>query len=275
MNIIINCPLPKSVHGAVENFLGLENLVGATPTLDTIENKIILPKKSFESLSPSDPTTSAVLSLTSACESEMSKAENLVLLAQKIASSGEHMQTDLSENQVVEVESAFVPPSNRALNAAIEEKMMKVMAERDEAQKKMYASRVLHIRELNDEKIKIDRLTKAIEKNGGESGDESKETNNSFNVVQSTDAELLFLCQQLASEISEKTSLALETIRLKELLETHQIKERSENEALHSEVKNYKELVANEKNCTEKARKEAENWKQMYENLLSKVEKTV
>jgi hypothetical protein len=82
------------------------------------------------------------------------------------------------------------------------------------------------------------------------------------------DEEISQLCSQLSSEISAKTSNALEIQRLNEVRESERKTETAEKEALKEELNRLKTLLADEQKKSIEAREDANKWKQLYENQM-------
>ena len=79
------------------------------------------------------------------------------------------------------------------------------------------------------------------------------------------DAEMTELCSQLASEVSTKTSFALEVKRLQEIQETERKTHSIEKEAMKNEIRRLQNLLDVERKKSSKACAEASHWKALYE----------
>ena len=85
---------------------------------------------------------------------------------------------------------------------------------------------------------------------------------------QDSEAELLSLCQQLAGEISARTSASLEVIRLKESRKVERQNEAAERQAIEAELRRTRELLAAERSKLERSRRESRTWMQSYEEVV-------
>jgi hypothetical protein len=174
------------------------------------------------------------------------------------------------------------------LHEAMHGALMNVMTERDESHAQLIAASVLHMHEMERERKKVNNLTEQLaatqrlvraQQNAGgnaffadktpivRENDDMKGKMSEIHqkMIQSSEEEMLALCQQLAGEISAKTSASLEIIRLKESRNIERENERAEKEALKNELKRYKELLAAEEQKANEARLEALAWKQSCE----------
>lgn len=181
------------------------------------------------------------------------------------------------------------------LHEAIHGALMNVMTERDESHAQLIAASVLHMHGMEQERKRVARLTEQLEaaqallranqnSSGGnrlfqdqrqaamQSMVESSQMKDKMNaiqeqMIQSSEEDMIVLCQQLASEISAKTNASLEIIRLKESRNIEQQSEQAEKDALKTELKRCKELLAEEQQRACKASEEALAWKKAYEEL--------
>jgi uncharacterized protein YPO0396 len=136
------------------------------------------------------------------------------------------------------------------------------------------AAGVLHVHEMDQQRKIVQRLQLEVEAlkarpAAGDSSDASDEVRRAARALQQdSEAELLSLCQQLASEISSRTSASLEIVRLKESRDLERENERAERQALEDELRRTRELLAAERAKLERSRRESSNWKESYEEVL-------
>eukprot|EP00563_Minutocellus_polymorphus_P004727 CAMPEP_0181037496 /NCGR_PEP_ID=MMETSP1070-20121207/9433_1 /TAXON_ID=265543 /ORGANISM="Minutocellus polymorphus, Strain NH13" /LENGTH=182 /DNA_ID=CAMNT_0023115217 /DNA_START=115 /DNA_END=663 /DNA_ORIENTATION=- len=159
------------------------------------------------------------------------------------------------------------------------------MADRDEAHAQLVASSVLHVHEMETERKKNDRLTRKLviaEKLNAEgsgaggsfflgSDEVAQKHNMSANAMQSSDEELLAMCQQLSSEIKSKTAASLEIVRLKE---SHKIKretEKTRRDEMQNEIDALKQQLATERLKRAEAEESAKKWQQSFYEAVSSV----
>jgi hypothetical protein len=181
---------------------------------------------------------------------------------------------------------------SESLKGAMHEALMKIMTERDEAHAQLIAASVLHVHEMEQERKRVDRLNEQLKAstNALKAAELANVTGNFFadkslvvektresmkgkmtamqeQTIQNAEQDMLNLCQQLAREISAKTSASLEIIRLKESRKIERENEQAEKLALQEELKRCKEQLASKERNAEEARQEACAWKEAYENL--------
>ena len=177
---------------------------------------------------------------------------------------------------------------------------MNTMAERDEAHAQLIGSNVMHLHSLErerkkNEKLELDikmrqeiariRLRQDLQQPNianffGKPDDRAEKMRKeidlkieAFHTMYSSNSageeELTQLTDQLSSEISVKTSHALEIERLKKVRGTERKTEATEKEAMKEELRRVKELLAAEEKRSADALKEAQKWKALYENQTS------
>lgn len=185
-----------------------------------------------------------------------------------------------------------LPRKDKAISSntylrAMQSALTCAMAERDEAQAQLVASRVIHIHEMEQLKRKHENLKEKlflIEKmENRESaaaaafflGQESVPNIHSLKeksrdkMTQDSDEELLALCKQLSYEISCRVSSDLEIIRLKESRKIERDIELSEREDIREQLKSSHLKIDQEKQLRLEAEEERNRWKQSYLQLLS------
>lgn len=244
-----------------------------------------------------------ILACTVSCENDLVRAETQGRYAQRLI---ESYNMEQGGPRATPVAISTPPVLNRTmsqpflepllpskitenLHEAVHGALMHVMTERDESHAQLMAASVLHMHEMEQERKKVDRLTEQLaamqelvnahQKAGGTSlfidkkpiEQEKDKMNGKMTEIQermlrSSEEEMIALCQQLAAEISAKTSASLEVIRLKENRKIERENERAEKEALKNELKRYKELLAAEERKANEARLEALAWKRACED---------
>ena len=83
-----------------------------------------------------------------------------------------------------------------------------------------------------------------------------------------TDAELISLCQQLAGEISARTTASLEVIRLKESRKIEQENEAMEKQALQDEIAQLRQQLSLERKRSQLARQESGSWRESFREAV-------
>lgn len=221
------------------------------------------------------------------CEAELLRAEQKSLFAERLANATVSSPPPQSSIDVPPsaIHNHALPPSTTArFQEAMHSALMKVMEERDEAHSKMVAAKVIHAHQVKQEQKKANHLAtqlelavkKAASSNTGrlrmaaapDTKDQEQLRKYERAMQQNSDEELVSLCQQLAGEISARTSASLEVIRLKESRDIERDQETSEKQALQQELIRVKELLAREKSKAEQGQRESKTWKKSYEEII-------
>ena len=87
---------------------------------------------------------------------------------------------------------------------------------------------------------------------------------------QSSDDELMSLCQQLAGEISARTAASLEVVRLKEGRQMESDHHHNEVQSLKDDIQRLRAELQEEKAKTESASTELSGWRRSYKDVLDK-----
>ena len=248
-------------------------------------------------------TSQEILACTVACENDLLRLETQGYLTQRPTLVVETRKEE--QNGSLETTRDFAPaPTMRrpllflepllpskiteSLHQAMHGALLNIMTERDESHAHLIAASVLHVHEIEQERKRVARLTRQLEatqalvkaaqnvggnpffmdKTAMEENRASMRgtmTEIEKQTIQNADQEMLNLCQQLASEISAKTSASLEAIRIKESRKIERENEQAEKAALQNELKRCKELLASQEQMANEAKQEALAWKQAYE----------
>jgi hypothetical protein len=306
LNALLECPLP------VEALLSLSDTLGiSASTVDAPAPASTIDSKKTENESPprnndTDPLPyhrpTTILSLLSACQSELLSIENEISMQKTKKSNDSVSATTLSISPQPKRRIHFdpiLPPSlTHLLHDAIHDVLIHVMAERDEAHAQLIGANVMHIHSLERERKKNEKLAAEVQMREELAKIQAKQDLNQPNLAilfsglpddrmakmrkevdlkiealhqvyrshASTEEEMTQLCCQLAHEIATKTSYALEIERLKNVKGT----EADERIALQEELKRVKERLALEEKEKREAMKEADKWKAKYENSKSR-----
>jgi len=238
-----------------------------------------------------------VLKLLTACEIELQRGET------RTASMERSQQCKVNQNSLVphsvQIQPVFyeplLPPKlTDHIHESIQKSLMDAMAERDEAHAQLIGANVMHTHSLErmrkkNERLEIDAtLSEEIAKIRlqqdpqphfanffGKSDEKLKKMQDAIirkiekvtHMIRNndTDAEMTELCSQLASEISTKTSFALEIKRLNEIREKERTTHSFEKEAMKNEMRRLQKLLEVERQETSKAYNEVSHWKALYE----------
>lgn len=150
--------------------------------------------------------------------------------------------------------------------------LMKAMEERDLSHAKLAAAEVLHIHELEQQRKLNTRLHAEVEalrmeKNPSDS-DQEKKFQRHMQMQQNSDDELMSLCQQLAGEISARTSASLEVDRLKEGRQIDLAQHQNEIRALQEEIASLRKALDEERTQTDLTKNELSKWRRSYEDMV-------
>ena len=241
------------------------------------EEKVERPKQARDfglhalDATPLSGKTSKLLGLLSACETELFRAENHAMNAKAIVPKLPPPIAIVSDAMapILSLYEPLLPPSvTEGFHDAMHEALMRVMAERDEAHATLVASKVLHVHELEQERKINQRLTRQLKMAEAFAGErvqmpqfpdffqqKSKKPEADakakammhkyeLEIQKNNQAEMAVISNQLASEVAQKTSHALEVKRLKETREIERKYEADEVEALKEELKRVKEILA-------------------------------
>lgn len=240
------------------------------------------------SLVDKDSRSAQIHSLSSACESELIRAKNIQLKLKVFKSTPKQPGPN--------IEPTFPPSDPKLLikskanqtssNAIMHKAIVASMTERDEIHAQLIASKVLHDHVLQKERVQSERLKYrclSLEKHidGGATASNAFFVGNNVvsreqkrkvvnEMVQDSEAELLGLCKQLASEISGRTAASLEVIRLKESHAIELEMQKAERRMLEEEVEKLKGDLEEEKRKKDQIFHDMECYRKMYEELISK-----
>jgi hypothetical protein len=236
-------------------------------------------------INPASVTANDILSLSSLCETELVRAEYQTILAERLLKSTRQVnfnRGDITDEPKPTFHAPVSPPSaSSQFRDAMHAALMKVMEERDEAHARMVSAEVLHVHEMDQQRKKsahlstqLETMKKREESKGTKFRDEKEkreaETLRTYesSLQHDADAELLSLCQQLAGEISARTSASLEVIRLKENRKIEQKHEEAEKKALRDVVIQLKQQLAEQRKKAELARQESGSWRESFEEVV-------
>jgi hypothetical protein len=276
---MLDCPLP--IDGLVDLTDFLEATEWSTQSFGKDEDK--KPPSSSTNTAVSTDLVTEINKVLAMCETQLLLVENQNYLAEKLAETS-HRSSSVNLSEIpleISISTSVSSQYQEAMHAAL----MKVMQERDQAHARMVAANVLHVHEMEQQRKKTAQLASQLEvaKNsitsttpGGQSTKDSSELRRiERQMQQNSDAELLALCQQLASEISGRTEAALEVSRLKESRQIERENEIAEKKALRDEMDHLKELLAQERKKAEAARQESGSWKESFREVVQAKERSI
>ncbi len=285
------------IDDPMEDFLlaGNESCNGKTSPIPSVDRKVKR-RGSNERFSGgdgskfhlSDDRTVQIFNLLTACEAEIQQINTRNESTKKKESSSTEIRPILYE--------PLLPPTlTEHIHKSMKKSLKDAMAQRDEAHAQLIGANVMHSNSLERMRRKNERLeiestlsheiARAQLKQDFEAPnltnlfggpDEriqkiQKEIDRKIEKVHHAirnddgDAEMMQLCSQLASEISTKTSLALEIERIESTREIERETELSEKEALQNEMRRLRELLEVERQNSSQALTEAAHWKALYE----------
>lgn len=286
LNFVLDCPLPQNAIENVSRFLERPDIIGgsvayepssASPIMG-IAGPVVEP-----SIASTEEILACTVSCENdlvRAETQGRYAQRLIggyhteqgrSKATSLSSKAEPTPTPVLIRTTAQLFLEPLLPSEitENLHEAMHGALMNVMTERDDSHAQLIAASVLHMHEMERERKKVNNLTEQLtatqklvraQQNAGgnaffadkkpmvQENDDMKGKISKIQekMIQSSEEEMLALCQQLAGEISAKTSASLEIIRLKESRNIERENERAEKEALKNELRRYKELLAAE-----------------------------
>lgn len=309
----LDTPLPREGVEALSRFLGCSDLIAGSPFLqqtltshgDSEALDVIGP-----AIEPPIASSQEILACTVACENDLIRLETQgnfthfpgVKMRKEDKSTARNTR-DFSPTPVLVTPAPFLEPLlpfeiTESLHGAMHGALMRIMTERDESHAQLIAASVLHVHEIEQERKRVDRLTQQLKASQERlkaaqlqnvtgnffadkrlpepSRDSAKHRMSAVQeqAMQNSEQEMLNLCQQLASEISAKTSASLEIIRLKESHKIVQENQQAEKTALQDELKRCKELLALQERKTQEATQAANAWREAFEKAKDGGEST-
>jgi hypothetical protein len=305
LNLILDTLMPQDGIETISHFLECPEMVSSA-SLKRSQAKMARVDVIGPFIDPLIASSQQILSCTVACENILTRLETLRSTAAQHPIVIERVTEDTSSSSKeapdIAIASAmstipFLEPLlpfeiSESLKGAMHEALMKIMTERDEAHAQLIAASVLHVHEMEQERKRVDRLNDQLKASTSalKAAELANVTGNFFadkslvvektresmkgkmtamqeQTIQNAEQDMLNLCQQLAREISAKTSASLEIIRLRESRKIERENEQAEKLALQEELKRCKEQLASKERNAEEARQEACAWKEAYENL--------
>lgn len=215
-----------------------------------------------------------IWSLSRVCRTELLRAQGFSVVAERVATS--FVEEASNRSKLVEhspIEPLTPPAFSQRLQDSMHMALMKVMEERDVSHARLAAAEVLHVHELEQQRKHNARLVAELEvlrnEKSAQSADAEKQQRQR-QMQQSSDDELMSLCQQLAGEISARTAASLEVVRLKEGRQMESDHHRGEVQALKDEIQRLHKELQDEKAKTESASTELSSWRRSYKDVLDK-----
>ena len=286
LNSILDCPLPIDGLATLTDFLLIVNVSTENAGGPKSSGSVLAAARASQELSISAPRQHLVneVSATSVlCEAELLRAEKKSMVAERLANVAILSAPNAVTSSSTLYEYILPSSTTERFQEAMHSALMKVMEERDEAHANMVAANVLHVHAIEQQKKKFAHLStqlelaeKQVASNYGnrlrmgatvDPKDAERLRHYERAMQQNSDEELVSLCQQLAGEISARTSASLEVIRLKESRTIERDNELSEKQALKDELLRMKQLLALERKRVEETRRQSETWKQTYEAM--------
>ena len=287
LNAMLDSLLPVDGLAILSDFLQLTEASTNDVGLGSIgrEPLFAIDKQEISEIDENERTKMAdsVLSSISLCENELLRAEKHGLLAERLSRMKGKSNTaaPLSATLVTHASANHQPSASNLFRDAMHSALMAVMEERDEAHARMLSAEVLHVHEMEQQRKKtanlsseLEMLKKSVTSTGVRTRSSQNPPQNDADPIRrverqhDTDAELISLCQQLAGEISARTSASLEILRLKESRKFEQENEAIEKEALKAEIAQLKHQLALEQKKSSLARRESGSWRESFKEAV-------
>lgn len=288
LNVMLDSLLPVDGLALLSDFLQLTEASTDDIGIGSIgrERLFTIDKPEISKSDENERTKMAesVLSSTSLCENELLRAEKHGLLAERLSRMKGKSNTaaPLSATLSTHASANPQPSASSLFRDAMHSALMAVMEERDEAHARMLSAEVLHVHEMEQQRKKtanlaseLEMLKKSLTSAGVRSRSSQNQTRNDTDPVRKierqhdTDAELISLCQQLAGEISARTSASLEILRLRESRKFEQENEAIEKETLKAEIAQLKHQLALEQKTSLLARRESGSWRESFKEAVN------
>jgi len=275
---LLSSPLPFPACNALSNFLDhsfeledfITNEARNIQPKDIIQSKDVNLKLEFKEFN----------SIISECERQVQECLKQGTCMQALSSS---LSNSFLQKSVRIRPLVHVSPPN-ILHQSIHETLATVMAERDEAHAQLVAASVLHCHEMEQERKKVTHLRKKlsllenlsqVNKSPGapfflglnDIAEKDVLKKHEKEMVQNTDAEILSLCHQLSAEISARTSVELQLIRLKESINIEREAEVAQRKSLQKDLNRYKKMLYDAKQMNMKMKRENDQWKKAFEDI--------
>jgi len=298
----LRCPLPDEARRAMADFFKIDCNHGTVSSPSKFEpladDKLngVLDKRLVPNQKSS--TGEDILAMITAIQTGLLRAESKRAFSPNTASytlPQRKLSQQLSHHSssFLHLEPLLPSAITNILRDSLHDALVTVMAERDEARAQMIAANVMHTHEVEQERKKVAVLDEKLKiaqalaenllnqelgflnpfQNNSSGRDQARKESEeklkilADGVVQNTDAELVALCQQLSAEITSKTSKSLEIIRMKEFRKIEQEGDMAEKLALQAELQRVKEDLAVHKAKYDIAQREAQEWKEAYDEL--------
>jgi len=288
LNAMLDSLLPVDSLLLLSDFLQLTD--ASTSNTDTDLSRLELPFARAAELQLNEnrrlERANDVISSTSLCENELLRAEKQSLLAERLSrlkkqNTPELLKNDPSETVSYRVGADQPHSASEQFRDAMHAALMTVMEERDEAHARMLSAEVLHVHQMEQQRKRAANLSTELEllktssptnSARGRSNQNEKvpdpETIRKLERQHDTDAELISLCQQLAGEITARTSASLEIIRLKESRKIEQENEAIEKQSLKDEIAQLRQQLAQERKKSLLARQESGSWRESFNEAV-------
>lgn len=129
------------------------------------------------------------------------------------------------------------PVLSTRLHNSVHDALLKVMVQRDEARAKLASGEILFLQELEQQQRRIKRLEDELEASRvNMKVEDADELRRIRNMQESSDQEMLLLCQQLSNEISARTEATLELERVNEIREIERANAAAEKQSLQEQI---------------------------------------
>jgi hypothetical protein len=265
---MLDCPLPVDGLAHLAEFLQATGVSTQSSEKDEDKNP---PRSSTTKTVVSTGLVTEINKVLAMCETQLLLVENQNYLAAQLAETS-HRSSSVNLPEIPP--ELLIPTSvSSQYQEAMHAALMKVMQERDQAHARMVAANVLHVHEMEQQRKKTAQLASQLVISSTTPGGQSTKDSSELlrierQMQQNSDAELVALCQQLASAISGRTEAALEVSRLKESRQIERENEIAEKKALRDEIDHLKELLAKERKKAEAARQESGSWKASFQGVV-------
>lgn len=266
---MLDSELPIDALAILADFLQISDASSSNSgTLKKPSDESLLPAKS---VLPSEIARD-IFAMSAVLRTELLRAQDHNLSAERASLSFVEETLSRRESDNFVAFQPLTPPSfSQRLQESMHGALMKVMEERDMSHARMAAAEVLHVHELEQQRKQNARLEAELEALRSEKPPQTPDRERDIRnrqMQQSSDDELMSLCQQLAGEISARTAASLEVVRLQEGRQIESEHHINEVQSLKDEIQRLRSELETEKAKSETMSSELSGWRSAYKDIL-------
>ena len=268
---MLDSELPIDALSTLVEFLDISD--ASTANLDATESNSKGDSSAAPKSEPPVKLARQIFELSKVCRTELLRAQGFSVMAERVARSfaEEHARAHKKPSEIAVVEPLTPPAFSQRLQESMHAALLKVMEERDMSHARLAAAEVLHVHELEQQRKQNSRLEIELEASRPEittPNEDRERRQRHLQMQQSSDEELMSLCQQLGGEISARTAATLEVARLREGHQMESEHHKDEVQALQDEISRLRAELESEKSKAESVSTELSGLRRSYKNIL-------